>query len=482
MSLKKDVLHGLKWMAGAKFASQIVTWAITIVVMRMLTPGDYGLMAMATVFLAWCAMFVEMGLAPALVQAKEVSTERLRQAYGIFVLVNFALVVVLVAGAPLMARFFDDPALTLLIRVLALQFVIAPFGLVPEVLLQRGLNFRARSLLDLTQAVATSVATLALAWGGHGVWSLVIGTLVGAVWRTVSVNCVAPFPHLPKFSVDGMRSLLTFGGKVSASRFLWFVFSQADTVIIGRTLGNEILGVYAVALHLASLPVQRVSSILNQVAFPALARYQNDRAAIGRQLLRAFELVSLVAFPVLWGLASTASDIVLVFLGQHWEGAILPLRVLALIMPFRTVVQFLPAVTDAVGRPGVALQNGIVACTLMPLAFYFGTHWGIFGVAMAWALVYPVVLLINLHRMLGVIGLTMREVAARMLPAILSAAVMYAAVQGTHVLLADLADRRIALAIQVAAGGVSYLLASCLLNRAAVADVWRMVRKKGQPV
>lgn len=481
MSLKKDVLHGLKWMAGAKFASQIITWAITIIVMRLLAPADYGLMAMATVFLAWCAMFIEMGLAPALVQAKEVSTQELRQAYGIFVLVNFVMVAVLVAGAPLMATFFGDPQLTLVIRVLALQFVLAPFGLVSEVLLQRGLNFRARSLLDLATAVITSVATLFLAWTGHGVWALVWGTLIGALWRTVAVNVVARFPYLPLFSWDGMRSLLTFGGKVSASRFLWFFFTQADTVIIGRTLGGEILGMYSVALHLASLPVQRVSSILNQVAFPALARYQHDRAAIARQLLKAFELVSLVAFPVLWGMASTASDIVLVFLGEHWQGAILPLRVLALIMPFRTVVQFLPAVTDAVGRPGIALQNGIVACTVMPLAFYVGTRWGIFGVAMAWALAYPVVLLINLHRMLGVIGLGLGEVAGRMLPAMLAAGAMYAAVMATHGTLEQIADRRVALAIQVGVGTLVYGAASCLVNRAAVLEVWRMVRRKGQP-
>ncbi|TWI46056.1 O-antigen/teichoic acid export membrane protein [Pseudoduganella flava] len=480
MSLKKDVLTGLKWVAGAKFASQIVSWVVTIIVMRMLVPADYGLMAMASVFLAWCAMFVEMGLAPALVQAKEVSTEKLRQAQGIFMLVNFAVVLLLVACAPLAARFFDEPHLTLLIRVMSLQFVLTPFGLISEVLLQRGLDFRARSLLDLAQSVITAIATLALAWWGMGVWALALGIVIAAFWRTIAVNVVAPFPHLPLFSVRGMRGLLTFGGKISASRFLWFFFTQADTVIIGRLLGGQVLGVYSVALHLASLPVQRVSGILNQVAFPALARYQNDPAAIARQLLRAFELVSLVAFPVLWGMAATAGDIVLVVLGAHWEGAILPLRVLALIMPFRTVVQFLPAVTDAVGRPGVALQNGIVACTLMPAAFYVGAHWGIFGVTMAWALVYPVVLLINMQRMLGVIGLTMGAVAARMLPAMLSGAAMYAAVTGVHGMLDGFADRRIALAIQVASGAAAYVAASCLLNRAAVAEVWGMVRRRRQ--
>ncbi|TWI63021.1 O-antigen/teichoic acid export membrane protein [Pseudoduganella lurida] len=480
MTLKRDVLHGLKWVAGARFASQLVSWIITIVVMRLLVPADYGLMAMASVFLAWCAMFVEMGLAPALVQAPEVSTDRLRQAQGIFMLANFVVVAVLLAVAPLAAHFFDEPRLTPLIRVMALQFVLTPFGLVSEVLLQRGLDFRARSLLDLTQSVVTAVVTLLLAWRGLGVWALVLGIQVAALWRTVAVNVVAPFPHLPRFSASGMRGLFAFGGKISASRLLWFVFTQADTVIIGRTLGGEILGVYSVALHLASLPVQRVSGILNQVAFPALARYQHDHAAIARQLLRAFELVSLLAFPLLWGMASTASDIVLVFLGGHWAEAILPLRVLCLIMPFRTVVQFLPAVTDAVGRPGIALQNGIVACTLMPLAFWCGTHWGIFGVAMAWALVYPVVLLVNLHRMLAAIGLTVRDVALRMLPAMLGGAAMCAAVAIAHGMLSDLPDRRIALALQVAVGALAYGLASCVCNRPAVADVWRMVRGKGK--
>jgi teichuronic acid exporter len=480
MSLTKEVLHGLKWVAGARFASQFVSWAVTIVVMRLLVPGDYGLMAMASVLLAWCAMFVEMGLAPALVQAKDTTVDQLRQAQGIFLLANGAVVAVLLAGAPLAAHFFGEPQLTALVRVMALQFVLTPFGLVSEVLLQRGLDFRARSLLDLTQSVLTAVVTLLLAWRGLGVWALVLGIQVAALWRTVAVNVVAPFPYLPRFSTKGMRGLFAFGGKISASRLLWFVFTQADTVIIGRMLGGEILGVYAVALHLASLPVQRVSGILNQVAFPALARDGGPVVLVARQLLRAFELVSLVAFPILWGMASTAGDIVLVFLGQHWQGAVLPLRVLALIMPFRTVVQFLPAVTDAVGRPGVALRNGIVACTLMPLAFWCGTHWGIFGVAMAWALVYPFVLLINLHRMLGVLGLTVRDVALRMLPAMLCGAVMCAAVAAVQAMLDNVADRRIALAVQVAAGALAYGLASWLLNRPMMVDLWCSVRRRNR--
>ncbi|UMR32075.1 lipopolysaccharide biosynthesis protein [Massilia sp. MB5] len=479
MTLKSEVLHGLKWMAGAKFGSQMITWVITIFVMRLLVPADYGLMAMSSVFIALLVMFAEVGLGPALVQAAEVTTQKLRQAFGIFLIVNLALCALLNLAAPAIAEFYSEPRLVPLVRVLSLQFLLTPLAIVSEVQLQRALDFKKRSIVDLTTAVITSLVTLTLALMGHGVWSLALGQVAAAIWRTALVNIVSPFPHWPLFSWTGMRDLMTFGGKVTTSRFLWFFFSQVDIVIVGRMLGGQVLGLYAVAMHLASMPTQRVSAILNQVAFPAFARFQHDREAIVRQLLKAFELVSLIAFPVLWGMAATASDIILVFLGDHWEEAVFPLQVLALIMPFRTVVQFMPTVTDAVGHPGVSLQNGIVGCTLMPLAFYAGTHWGITGVALAWAIMYPVVLLINLRRMVAVIGLTVGHVVQRMMPAMISAGVMFAAVTAVQYALRGYADRKLALAVEVSAGALVYLLCSWTVNRATLMDVWRLVRRKG---
>ena len=465
MKLKNEVLRGLKWTAGAKFGGQLITWGITIFVMRLLAPSDYGLLAMASVLLALLSMFAEVGLGPALVQQVEVSEQKFRQAFGIVILVNLALFGLLNLLAPLVAKFYAEERLVTIIRVLSIQFLLMPLSVIPDVLLQRRLEFKKRSLIELGSAVVSSISTLGLALYGFGIWSLVFGNLAGLTLRLVTVNLVAPFRALPSFSWTGMRQLLAFGGNITASRFLWFFYTQADTVIVGRVLGGSVLGMYSVAMHLATLPVQRVSAILNQVTFPAFSRFQHEKDLISSQLLKAFSMISFVAFPILWGMSSVAPDLVFVLLGPNWTDAIVPLQILTLVMPFRTIAGFLPSITDAVGRPEIALYNVILGCVTMPLAFYVGSHWGIKGVVFAWVTVYPFVLLINMQRMLAVVGVTLGQAGRRMAPAIGCAAAMYAEVWAVRSLLHNYPDRTVVLIAEVLTGAASYALLTFAVNR-----------------
>jgi O-antigen/teichoic acid export membrane protein len=478
MKFKNEIVRGLKWTAGAKFGSQLITWGITIFVMRLLAPADYGLLAMASVFFALLGMFAEIGLGPALVQQAETSPQKLRQAFGVILLINLALFILLNASASLIALFYAEPKLTDVIRVMSLQFLIIPFLVIPEVLLQRRLDFKYRSLSDLGSTVIGSVATLILALSGFGVWSLAIGNLAGVFFRAVFFNIFAPFRAWPSFSLQGMRSTLAFGGNVTGSKFLWFFFTQADTVIVGRVLGGEILGIYSVALHLATLPVQRVSAILNQVAFPAFSRFQHDRELIAAQLLKALGLIALVAFPVLWGMSGVTPELIAVLLGPKWTAAILPMQILTLVMPFRAVVGFLPSVTDAIGRPEIGMSNALLGCIVMPIAFYIGAQWGIKGVSLAWLLVYPIVLAINMKRMISAVGVRLRDVLARLAPTLMCAVGMYLAIAGTRLLIAGRTDHLGTLIIEIAVGGLTYIVLTLLLNPSAMTDLKPMFSRK----
>lgn len=475
MKLHTEVLRGLKWTAGAKLGSQLITWGITISVMRLLAPADYGLLAMATVFLALLGMFAEVGLGPALVQRAELPPALLRSAYGVVWAVNFTLFALLNLTAELIAGLYAEPRLIPVLQVLSLQFLVIPFSVVPEVMLQRKLEYKRRSLIELVTTVTASIVTLLMAIAGHGVWALVAGMLTTVVCKAVLMNCVAPYFVLPSFALDGMRQLVMFGANVTASRFLWFFFTQVDAVIVGRLLGQHVLGLYSVAMHLASLPVQRVSAILNQVAFPAAARFQHDRAAIRTQLLKAIAYVSLIAFPVLWGMSCVAHELIPVLLGKDWEEAILPFQILTLVMPFRMIIGFLPTVTDAIGRSDVALRNAVLGCVVMPAAFYVGSHWGIAGVAYAWLIAYPVVLFVNLRRMIAVIGIPLRDVADKVAPALAAAAGMYGAVWTVRVAWRGSNDV-IALVVEVLCGVCAYIVFSLLINRSLVTEVLRRGR------
>jgi teichuronic acid exporter len=478
MTLKTEMISGLKWTAGGKFGGQIITWGITIVVMRLLEPSDYGLLAMASVFVAFLLMMSEIGLGPALIQKVEISTETLNQAFGVILTVNATLLILLNLLAGTIAEFFGDDRLVPIIRTLSLQFPLIALTVIPEVLLQRGLKFRNRSLIDLSSAVVSSIVTLSMALAHYGVWSLVIGNLVGSGLKAVAVNGVSPFLPRPSFSWHGMRDLFRFGGNVTFSRMLWFFFSQADAIIVGRVLGKEVLGLYSVAMHLASLPVQRVSAILNQVAFPAVSRFQGDKDIIRDHLLKVLGLLSLFAFPVLWGISSSADEIVLVFLGHQWERAALPLQLLALIMPLRMQVTFLSSITDGLGRPELGLHNVLLGCLVMPAAFYVGSNWGLTGIALAWVTAYPLVVLFNVRRMIAVMGLRVSEVARTIAPSVLAAGGMYIMVLAAQLICRNVGSRVGALVVQVAVGMISYVVLSYFLNRTAFTSIVRRITTK----
>lgn len=477
MSLQSEFARGVKWGAGAKLGSQLITWGVTIYVMRLLVPDDYGLLAMATVLLGLLLMFGEVGLGPALVQRKDVSEEDLRQALGVIWIANLVLCGLANAVAPAVAAFYREPRLQDLVHALSLQFLVLPLIVLPDVQLQRRLAYRQRSLIELGGALLGSLATLGLALTGAGVWSLVGGTLASLVWRAAALNWCAPSYWWPRWPGQGLGALLGFGGSLTAARLLWYAFMQADILIVGRMLGDQLLGLYAVSMHLASLPMQRITAILNQALFPVLARAQHDLPAIRAGVLQVLGYVGLLAFPMLWGMASVAPELVHVVLGAGWSGAVLPLQVLCLVMPFRALAQLLPTVTDALGQPGVGLRNVILACSVMPPAFYIGTRWGIQGVAYAWLLAYPLVLLVNMRRMLKAIGLGAGAVAGRAGPAVLCAGLMFAAVSLLRAPLSS-QPRAWALVAQILAGVLAYGLASLVFNRAMVAELRGLLRRR----
>jgi teichuronic acid exporter len=337
------------------------------------------------------------------------------------------------------------------------------------------LEFKKRSLIELFSVIVGSFVTLVLALLQHGVWALILGNLSSVFFRAVVVNVVSPFRFIPTLSISGMRALFSFGGNVTASRFLWFFYTQADNVIVGRTLGNEALGFYSVAMHLASLPVQRVSAVLNQVSFPVFSRFQHDIVTVKLQLLKTLSLLSFIAFPILWGISSVSPELVEVVLGKKWQSAVLPLQILSLIMPFRMLVGFLPSITDAIGKPGIALRNVVLGCVVMPLSFYIGSRWGIKGVTLAWVTAYPVVFLINTQRMLAGVQLRVGEGFRAVAKSIFCASLMYLSVVLVRFMLPDGWGVFATFAILVTVGSVSYIATSLAFNVAPFTQMKRLV-------
>lgn len=478
MSLRSDVLHSLKWLAGARFAGQVIAWAITLVVIRILEPSDYGLMAIAEVMIGFAALFREMGLYSAMVQKRDLTARQVEQSFGILLLGNSLIYVVLFAFAPLFATFFGDPRLTNIIRVLGIQFPLAAVGVVQDAMLGRRMNFKLVSFVNLAVTLGNGFTTLAFALSGAGVWALVYGSLAGSVIRPIGLILAARHWCRPRFSREGMADLLRFGGFITASRLIWYVYSQADVLILSKLLGQEALGFYAVAMRLASLPMQKVSLLLNQVGLAAYSSIQHDMNRIRSNFCKGVRILSFFSFPVFWGMSSVSPDLVAVVLGARWQAAIIPLQLLSLLMPVRMISHAGTGALAAIGKPQIGTGNLLVALIMMPPAFFIGAYYGgLTGISLAWVIAYPVVRVIQLRHSLPPLGLTMAEYFGAMAGPAIGGAVMYLVVIVAREIIAQpMLQPAYGLAFLIGIGAVTYSAFMWFLRQQECREVLELMK------
>jgi O-antigen/teichoic acid export membrane protein len=464
VTIKKQITSGLKWSALSKGTSQLVSWVITIYVIRLLAPGDYGLMAMVSVVIAFLSTFNEFGLGSALVQSKKLNNEEIGAVYGAMLLLGAALSVLLALVSPLIAIFFNEPRLQLLIAVAGLQFLLNAATIVPESMMRRDMTFKPLSMADLTGAIAGSLGTLALAVNHYGVWSLVLGNLAGASIRSAILITLNPRRVSPHLRLRGAKSFLSYGSYMTGAKFVAYFMSQADVLIGAKLLGKEALGLYTVSLQLASLPVDKAMSTVNQVAFSAISRMQDQRHEMQQALLKAIRLLAYLMLPLIYGLASVAPEFIPIALGPNWGGAVLPLQIVAVVIPLRMITAFYATAIYGVGRADLGFKNTLVGAAILPLCFYVGAQWGAVGLAAGWLVGTPTVFLFNFRRSRDALGISFRQLFGALAKPFLSALCMVLALMVIRSALSETLQPWITLLLLIGVGAIAYGLAAFALD------------------
>lgn len=476
MNIREIVANALKWMMAGRFAGQIVSWIATILVIRILAPADYGLIALAVAFTGFLALFEEMGFGSAIVQHGELEPRLLQQIFGLLILINLTLYALLWGLAPLAADVFNEPQLCPIIRTVGLQLLINIWYTIPDAVLVRRMDFRTKSIVHFVMMIVGSLLTLILAVSGFGVWSIVFGNLGGAIAQVLVLQYFARSCFRPRFSLAGVGSLARFGGYVTFDRLLWYVYAQSDAVIVGKLLGKELLGIYSVAMHLATLPMQKVTSTLNDIGFAAFSRLQYDSAALRDAFIRSVRLLALVSFPVFFGIASVAPEAVQLFLGARWDAAAFPLAVLSLVAPLRLLSTVTPSTLYGIGRADASVTNNLLVCLIMPASFAIGARWGLIGVSLAWAITYPFCFLLTQQRSLKLIGVRMAEYLTAICVPVLTSAAMFLAVHLLRQLLqlGGFSPSWILL-LSVGTGAAMYIALAWLLQREGCIELLTLI-------
>ncbi|MFN5822103.1 MAG: oligosaccharide flippase family protein, partial [Novosphingobium sp.] len=317
-NLRDQVRKAVIWRSGTQIVSQLIAWASTFLVIRILSPSDYGLYAMTGVVLVLLGLLNGYSFANAVIQDRSAGKEQLRQLFGLLIVVNGALALLQILAAPLVAAYFHQPQVADLLRVQSLIYLTNPFLSLGYAVLAREMDFRKQAQVNMASAVIGAVVALAGALGGLGVWTLVAAPLATFASRAFGMVAVAKAWMWPSFDFRSARAMATYGGVVMAGQIFWFIQTQADIVIAGRVLSAGELGYYTTALFLAQLFVNKVVPPLNEVAFSAYARIQDDPTAVAQGFLKSVRIVMLLAIPCCVGLAAVSGPAVELMLGPKW--------------------------------------------------------------------------------------------------------------------------------------------------------------------
>jgi len=475
-SLRRRVLDGVFWLTAAKLLGQLVSWAITVYVIRILSPNDYGLLAMAGVYVGFIVLFNEFGLSAAIVQRKDLGQDDLSNIYWSVLCINLVLYALSYLSAPLVAAFYDEPRVTDVIRVASVAFVIRSLGLVSNNMLARQLAFDRQSVASLIGNVADALTTLHLATQGFGVWSLVYGNLTGQSVTTLLILLFFPWKPGLTFSPSRVRSFMQFGIRVAIARLLWYVSSNMDLLIAGRLLGKTQLGYYAIAVQFALIPLDKFVSTIQQVAFPAFSRVQDQPELLKRYYLKIVTFVAFATFPVCWGIFLVAESAVPLLLSEKWQPAILPLQILSAVTSLRAIHLLHASLETAVGKPGITIRNFAIIILILAPSFYFGSSHGLEGLAYSW-LVFPLAFVITTSITLRLIDVPLLEYIKQLRHPLLGTAFMVLVVMLIQkVALAERGYAAHALGT-VSAGVAAYLLYYALFNREMLAEARRMLQR-----
>ena len=469
-------MSGLKWVTISRVLAQLLTWANTLVVIRLVSPTDFGLSALAALFANFLLLLSELGFSVALIQRQTRDEDSLRNAFGALLAIGAGLSLALVLAAPLVGAFFKEPRVVPLVRVVSIQFLAISFGVIPQARLSMDLRFKELAIIGMAASLISAATTLIIALNGGGAWSLVIGIVVLGVSRTVLLNFCCPSLRSPRLQLSKIRHLAGFSGLVLLERTLWYWYMQIDSFVVGRSLGAAQLGIYAVARQLTNIPLERAMEIINSVALPAFSLVKHDLDQVRRGYLKVLRLGGGYAFPVFWGLALISEPAVRLVLGVKWLSSALVIQVLCISMPLRMLNSFTSSAVTALGRQDVNIKSLVLAIVLIPCCVIVGSHWGVAGVAAAWALGFPIVYLFNASLVRRALGISVAQMLVAVWPSAAAAAVMSAATELLNVLILDTMPPAIHVAIAVPFGALVYAGTLCVIARQSMHEMLEFAR------
>jgi O-antigen/teichoic acid export membrane protein len=483
VSLTARTVTGVSWMAGARLVQLVLQFGLSVVLMRLLGPEAFGLVAMVLVFSAFLSVFTDMGFSSALVQRLELTEEHRSTVFWMAIGLGGLLCLSLVLASPFVAAFYHEPLLGPLTAWIALGFVLDTPGMVPRALLQRSMQFDRIAKIEVLSLVISGIVGAGSAWRGAGVWSLVAQSLTYSLVASALMLWQVDWRPRPIFSLRAVRDLAAYGAGLSGFSVVNYWARSADNLLIGRFIGTAALGFYSRAYFLMLMPLKSITGVLGPVMFPALASIQHDRERVRGAYLRAMRLMTFWAFPLMMGMATVAEPFVLGLFGPEWREVIPLIQILAFVGMIQTLCNPVGWIYTSQGRTDLMFWWGVGGGGTLIAFIAVGIVLG--GVeTVAWAyLAGNILITIPCLAIPGrLIGMRVRDVFRVSAGNFASALGMAAFVWAVKQFLPPNLPALLSLALLVSAGVVCYIGIAQAARQSALSDSYGLLRQAVAPL
>jgi O-antigen/teichoic acid export membrane protein len=379
------IRSGVGWKVLSQIVWQLSRMAVALVLARMLAPSDWGLAAMVLVVSGLVVVFTDGALFDALIQRPDLNDDDCSTVFWTSAGIGLLLMLGGIAFSGLLANFYNDARVQPLFAVLSVTFLVNSLKSTQSALLTREMRFRTLELCWMGAAVAGATVGIGVALADYGAWAIVAQTVAESVTFAVLIWFASPWRPSRVFAVESLRRLGGFAGNVFGENLLYQAGRNLSSLLIGKYLGAASVGAYALAMNVILVPFSRLAAPLQQVFFPAFSQLIEQRERMADIWIRASRLVGLFSIPALVGLAIVAPDFVEVVLGPRWSEAAPVIQILAVVGVIQSLSTLSGEVLLALGLANWLFRFMIVWFVASLVSFAIGLHWGVLGVATAFA-------------------------------------------------------------------------------------------------
>lgn len=477
-SLKKKTITGIIWSVFSQTGTEIIAFIVGIILARLLTPEDYGLLGMVTIFVGLSNVFIRFSFGPAIIYKKGITETDLSSIFWMNLIIGFFFAILMILFSRTIAQFFDEPRLVLICIIFSINFIIGSLNVVQRSIFEKRLEFKVLAQVKVISSISAATVALTMAYYGYGYWSLVMHSVILLLAEAVVLWMKNSWKPAFIFEKKSIISIGKFSANLLGERTLGYFTETFDKALIGKLAGSQELGLYNKGWLGVLFPLKNIALVVANVIFASISSIQDDKARVGRLFVRAANVVTFVTMPLMFGIVFLAPELVVFVFGKQWMGMVTYMQIFGITGILSSIFTLTHPVFTGLGRTDTLFKISLIEKPLFIVSVILGYYLAE-GQGTALGLLFAIGLSLVL-RQYWIYKLTTvsiyeqyKTIRIILIPNIIMLFVLFV----VRYFLLPISTHFLYLSISVIAGIITYGLASYILNISVLMEIKDYVLK-----